>query len=300
MRFKEFAEATTPIGPNASWVQNGASGHTVFTEPWDAEKEKRNSEGVYLQQYKIDNGKLPAEIAQLKGPDGLYNVNAVTGSLIDKLMQKYPDSGSPFWGFSYKATQPADYYKEADRVQAELKKALATANEFAAPKSRFYWPNRPLPDDAIGGYKGDGSTGRVENVAKKFDPSDLKFYMSAIKWAVQHRFLDPMPPEQWLMILLTEGRDDFGFNIGQWNSQKSKTYADLEERLKAAGMTNSYQIGFVALTKSKMDKVKGNGMSFYQAWNGGAANLANYNAQAAAIKDPRNKPLLDIITAALA
>ena len=102
------------------------------------------------------------------------------------------------------------------------------------------------------------------------------------------------------MILLTEGRDDFGFNIGQWNSQKGPAWAKFEEQLKQAGLSNTAQIGFVALTKSKMDLVKRSGISFYQAWNGGGANMANYNAQAAAVKDPRNKPLLDVITSALA
>jgi hypothetical protein len=73
-----------------------------------------------------------------------------------------------------------------------------------------------------------------------------------------------------------------------------------EEQLKQAGLSNTAQIGFVALTKSKMDLVKRSGISFYQAWNGGGANMANYNAQATAVKDPRNKPLLDVITSALA
>jgi hypothetical protein len=157
-----------------------------------------------------------------------------------------------------------------------------------------------MPANAVGGYRGDGRTGKVENLAKPFDPSDLRFYMGAVKWAVTRRYLDPMSPEQWLMILLTEGRDDFGFNIGQWNSQKGPAWAKFEEQLKQAGLSNTAQIGFVALTKSKMDLVKRSGISFYQAWNGGGANMANYNAQATAVKDPRNKPLLDVITSALA
>jgi hypothetical protein len=65
-------------------------------------------------------------------------------------------------------------------------------------------------------------------------------------------------------------------------------------------MTNPIRIGFTAITKAKQDLVKRTGMSFYQAWNGGAANLANFAAQAKAVKDPRNKPILDLITGALA
>jgi hypothetical protein len=215
-------------------------------------------------------------------------------------MDKYPAAGSPFWGNSYKKNEPDYYEKEVANITADLKRALADSNEFATPKSRFYWPNRPLPDNAVAGYRGDGRTGKVENLAKKFDPTDLKFYMGAIKWAVSRRYMDPMPPEQWLMILLTEGRDDFGFNIGQWDKQKGPGWAKFEEQLKQAGLSNPAQIGFVALTKSKMDAVKRLGISFYQAWNGGSDHMANYNAQAAAVKDPRNKPLLDLITQALA
>jgi len=275
--------------------------HTVFDEPWDEKKEAENKESIFMRDYrKVGGGEIPAEITALKGVDGLYNVNGVTRSLVIGLMDKYPGPGSPFWGNIYKKIGGADYEKIVAEITDRLKKALASSNEFAAPKSRFYWPNRPLPDDAVGGYRGDGRTGRVENLAKQFDPSDVKFYLTAVKWAVTRRYLDPMPPEQWLMILLTEGRDDFGFNIGQWNSQKGQAWVKFEEQLKQAGLSNSAQIGFVALTKSKMDLVKRSGISFYQAWNGGGANLANYNAQVAAVKDPRNKPLLDVIAQALA
>jgi len=273
----------------------------VFNEPWDEKKEAEGRESIYMRAYReVGGGQIPAEIAQLKGADGLYNVNGVTRSLVIALMDKYPGAGSPFWGNSYKKYSPAEYDKTVVEITDRLKKALASANEFAGPKSRYYWPNRPMPADAVGGYRGDGRTGRVENLAKLFDPSDLRFYMGAVKWAVTRRYLDPMSPEQWLMILLTEGRDDFGFNIGQWNEQKGPAWAKYEAQLKQAGLSNTAQIGFVALTKSKMDLVKRSGISFYQAWNGGGANMANYNAQAAAVKDPRNKPLLDVITSALA
>jgi hypothetical protein len=275
--------------------------HVVFNEPWDEKKEAENNETFAMRIYReINGGQIPAEIAALKGADGLYNVNGVTRSLITGLMDKYPAAGSPFWGNIYKKSSPADYEKTIGEITDRLKKVLADSNEFAAPKSRFFWPNRPMPANAVGGYRGDGRTGKVENLAKQFDPTDLKFYMSAVKWAVSRRYMDPMPPDQWLMILLTEGRDDFGFNLGQWDRQKGPAWAKFEEQLKQAGLVNRAQIGFVALTKSKMDLVKRSGISFYQAWNGGAANLANYNAQATAVKDPRNKPLLDVITSALA
>jgi hypothetical protein len=275
--------------------------HVVIDEPWDEKKEAEYRESGLMRAYReIGGGQIPAEIAALKDANGLYNVNGVTRSLITGLMDKYPGPGSPFWGNSYKKYSPADYDKTVAEITDRLKKALASSNEFAAPKSRFFYPNRPLPANAVGGYRGDGRTGKVENLAKQFDPNDLRFYMSAVKWAVSRRYLDPMPPEQWLMILLTEGRDDFGFNIGQWDRQKGPAWAKYEEQLKQAGLSNNAQIGFVALTKSKMDLVKRTGISFYQAWNGGGANLANYNAQATAVKDPRNKPLLDVITSALA
>jgi hypothetical protein len=268
----------------------------VFDEPWDEKKEQDHRESAGMSWYKID-GKLPAEIQALKGADGQYNANAVTRQLIVDLMKKYP-TVSGLYGIKLQGTSSFETY--VTDAQRQLQKALQDSNEFSAPKSRFFYPNRPQPDDAASGFRGDGRTGKVENTAKKFDPSDLRFYMGAVKWAVSRRFIDPIPADQWLMILLTEGRDDFGFNIGQWNEQKSKPYADLEERLKTAGMSNGYQRGFVAIVKSKQDTVKRTGINFYQAWNGGAANLANYNIQAAAVKDPRNKPLLDIIAQALA
>ena len=278
--------------------------HVVFDEPWDDNAEQRNREGSSLQRYKVANGQLPPEILALKGADGIYQVNQITPDLAVNLAKKYQVPGSPFYMPRDVLANPRanlkDYYKYQDEITAGLTAALKTANEFAAPKSRFYFPNRPLPADAAGGHRGDGRTGSVENVAKKFDPSDLRFYMGAVKWAVSRRFLEPMTAEQWLMILLTEGRDDFGFNIGQWNSQKSKADAQFQEKLKSAGLSNDFQAGFVALTKSKMDVVKRTGINFYQAWNGGSTNMANYNAQAKAVKDPRNKPLLDIIAQALA
>lgn len=273
----------------------------VFNEPWDEKKDIEDRESIYMQDYrKVGGGEIPAEITALKGADGLYNVNGVTRSLVTALMDKYPGAGSPFWGNIDKKDFPADYNKTVAEITARLKKDLASTNERATPKSRYYWINRPMPANAVGGYRGDGRTGKVENLAKQFDPADLRFYMGAVKWAVARRYLDPMSPEQWLMILLTEGRDDFGFNIGQWDKQKGPAWAKYEEQLRQAGLSNNAQIGFVAITKSKMDLVKRSGMSFYQAWNGGGANMANYNAQAAAVKDPRNKPLLDLITQALA
>jgi len=252
--------------------------------------EQQNQQSTGLNQFTI-NGRLPAEIAALKGPDGMYNVNGVTRSLVADLMQKYP--GGPAGGGPYSSLH------DINDITNGLKQALAATNE-VSPKSRFFYPNRPLPADAIGGYRGDARSGGVENIAKNFDPGDLRFYLGAIKWAQSNRLIDPISPEQWLMILLTEGRDDFGFNSDQWDKQKGPGAVKFEEQLKKLGMTNPIRIGFTAITKAKQDLVKRTGMSFYQAWNGGAANLANFAAQAKAVKDPRNKPILDLITGALA
>ena len=176
--------------------------------------------------------------------------------------------------------------------------ALTSANEFATPRSRFFYPNRPAADNSLDGFRGTAKG--VENTAKKFDPADLQFYLGSFKWARDKRLVDPITPDQWLMILLTEGRDDFGFNDGQWAQQAGPADKQFEASLEKMGIANRTQRGFIALIRSKQSIVKRTGIPFYQAWNGGGANLGNYNAQVAAVKDPRNKPLLDLIATALA
>jgi len=301
MRFKEFAETTTPIGSGASWVQNGNTGHTVFTEPWDAEKEKRDSEGIYMQDLKLPDGSLPSEITALKGPDGQYDISRATMTFAEQLLRKYKKISYYKWqepGASDTPYMRDSRAKDIQDLKDAIVKSLTGANEGGAPKSRFYYPNRPQADNALQGFRGT-PTG-VENTAKKFDPSDINFYMTAYKWARNKRLLDPITAEEWMMILLTEGRDDFGFNMGQWQTQQGPQDKAFAEQLKKMGLTNSIQIGFIGLVKSKQDAVKRTGINFYQAWNGGAANLANYKAQGMAVKDPRNKPLLDLITTAVA
>jgi len=302
MRFKEFAEATTPIGPNASWVQNGAAGHTVFTEPWDAEKEKRDSEGIYMQDLKLPNGSLPPEITALKGTDGQYDISRATSTFAEQLLRKYKNISY----FRWQEPGPNDTQYDRDSRAKDIKdlkdtivKALTSANEGGTPKSRYYYPNRPQADNALQGFRGT-PTG-VENTAKKFDPSDINFYMGAYKWARNKRLLDPVSAEEWLMIMLTEGRDDFGFNIGQWLQQQGPGDKAFAEQLKQMGLTNSSQIGFIGLTKSKQNLIKqGSYKDFYAAWNGGTANMANFKAQQMAVADPRNKPILDLIKQAIA
>lgn len=273
-------------------------GHTVFTDPWNAEEEAK-PRSVYMQAYtdRKTGEFLYPELASLKLPNGMYDLNKITPQFIEQLMTKYPQSGSPFWGINMMRNS-SDPYKYRNEVQDRLVNALKSENDFAGPKSRFFYPNRPEATDSLQGFRGTAKG--VENTAKKFDPADIRFYMSAYKLGVSRRILDPISSSEWLMILLTEGRDDFGFNEGQWRSQMGAGERQFDAQMEQMGITNPTQRSFIGLIRSKQALVKRTGISFYQAWNGGAANLGNYNAQAAAVKDPRNKPLLDLISAAVA
>lgn len=291
MRFYEFIVETEVAMRN---------GHTVFLEPWDEDKEAKERESVYMSYIKLPNGTIPPEILALKNSAGIYDVDRIPYNFGETLLRKYKRIGNK----RFRDVSPQDTYdyqmqqKDFADFQNEIVQALTSTNEFSTPKSRFYYPNRPEAKDSLQGFRGTAKG--LENTAKKFDPADLQFYLGAYKWAVNRRLLDPITADQWAMILLTEGRDDFGFNPGQWRAQQGPGDKQFEQQLEQMGITNSTQRSFISLIRSKQAAVKRTGISFYQAWNGGAQNLGNYNAQAAAVKDPRNKPLVDLVASAIA
>jgi hypothetical protein len=294
MRFKEFSEAATPKDPNWS------NGHFVFNEPW--EKTKLATESLYMKYIKLPDGSIPPEILALKGPDGLYRVNSVTQAFARQLLSKYKKFPDYSWKELAAGASQTDrdiQDREVGEFRNQIDKALSDANERGAPKSHFFYPNRPYADNALPGFRGT-PTG-VENTAKRFEPVDINFYMGAYKWAVGQRLVDPISAEVWLMIALTEGRDDFGFNMGQWLQQQGPGDKAFAEQIKKMGLSNPEQIGFVGLIKNKQNLIKrGSYRDFYAAWNGGTANMANFQAQQRAVADPRNKPILDTIKQAIA
>jgi len=249
-------------------------------------------------------GQIAPEILALKGVDKMYDLGRVTGQFVKDLMRKYPQTfpgadKEPKPGAKPGTAQAGDldiYMREISYNRQNILKDLTSNNESAHFDNRFFYPARPFDDDALQGFRGDERTGRVENTAKKFDPKDMTFYLRAYKWAVDNQVVQPVPAEQWAMIALVEGRDDFGFNAGKWQEEvrKNPASANMDEKVKSMGLINTEQRYFVCLLAAKQRLQKG-GMPFYQAWNGGTQNLGRYQAQQLAIKDPRNAPLLAFI-----
>jgi len=249
------------------------------------------------------NDNLPPEIEKLKSPGGMFDTSKVTTSLIEKLASKYPNG--PYAVRRIPAPGRDSFSNlmildpaGIEKVKQQTIQALTDYNRLNRPLSHYFNPEREYGPNALPGHR--GAAKGVENLAKKFEPRDINFYLEAYQLAVQNQLVSPIPPDQWLMILLTEGRSDFGFNITQWKNQRGPADAKFEEQLKTMGIVNDGQTGFIAMIRAKQNIAKRTGKPFYQAWNGGAAHVGNYNNQVAAVKDPRNKPLLDLITQALA
>jgi hypothetical protein len=292
MRFKEIIEAK----------EDPYYWQAKPTDPYKPSYQDRNMYGVTIRDPGANIDKVAPEIEAIKGKDGIYDLARMTNQFVQDLMRKYPKT---FFGDFYEPTAKGGDYAAYSKYTEENKKRiiddLTFHNKWVHNDSRFFYPNRPYDTDALQGFRGDERTGQVENTAKKFDPKDMQFYLNAYKWALGKRLVDPVPAEQWAMIALVEGRDDFGFNIGNWTKEvaKNPTSAQKDKQLLDMGLVNEYQRSFVGVLIQKQAIVKKTGMNFYQAWNGGTQNVGRYQAQAKAVKDPRNKPLLDAIASML-
>jgi hypothetical protein len=314
MRARDFLIDATPVTtPIVSSKPTPSSSSDAFRTAARNSANPADEMGLTRMHLTMDGqptGTFPPEIEQLKSAGGMFDTSKVTPDFIKMMATKYNKSGSPFkvskdfpanhikWGGSLDPKFMVFDANGLEQVRKQTIKAMTDYNKYNSPRDKFWNPDRATSDNALPGHR--GAAKGVENLAKKFEPRDINFYLESYKWAVQKQLISPITSDQWLMILLTEGRSDFGFNIGQWMEQRGPADVKFEEQLKTMGLVNNEQTGFIALVRAKQGIAKHTGKPFYQAWNGGAANLDNYNNQVAAVKDPRNKPLLDLITQALA
>jgi hypothetical protein len=70
--------------------------------------------------------------------------------------------------------------------------------------------------------------------------------------------------------------------------------------LQQKGLTNNGQRGFCVTVMDKLTTAKRLGIPLYQAWNGSKIYLDRYNIQALAVKDPKNKQMVDLVKSILA
>lgn len=215
------------------------------------------------------------EIKQLRLPDGSWNTAQITDQFVQNLQKKYPGQvpleGTPQEARS-KILAAINLEGESDRYTAGL----------------------------IKGYR--GVENGIESLPTVYDPQVLKFYMSAYAQGLRLKLVNPISVEQWAMILLVEGRSDFGFNWIRYGNpselappeqrlfvQLEQQHPDLDKR----------QIGFIVLLRSKQQIMARTGKPFYQLWNGSTIYQSRYDNQAAAVQNPKNKPLVQFIQQAV-
>jgi hypothetical protein len=176
-----------------------------------------------------------------------------------------------------------------------------------------YWERQSSGDDGSNStlisWRMDPRTHRLESMPTTFNPDVVSRYLKLYKVCKDSKLLPAIPAELWAMILLVEGRSDFGFNnmenmifttqptinpkTGEW-VDGGEVKDPFVVALKNKGM-NSHSINFCRLLRDKISKSKRLGIPFYQAWQGSTKYLDRFNAQAEALKSPKNKQFLDFI-----
>ena len=258
----------------------------------------------------LDNGAIPPEVAELKTATGWYDTNRVTPEWMAKTAKAHPTDKNWKWlvvqpgsigGWitgSDKADQ-AFVTKTIDQKIDRLKFAMGMYN-------RHYWPgthsfsNRPYDQGIVPGYQADARTGKVETQSHNFDPVDIKYYLSAYKWCRDQQLMPVITPEQWIMLLLVEGSEDFGTRPVAQVTSLSPAMQKFDQMLEQKGMVNVRLRAFCVTVMDKLTTAKRLGIPLYQAWNGSKIYLDRYNIQALAAKDPKNKQLVDLVNSTLA
>jgi len=217
------------------------------------------------------------EIKQLRLSNGTWNTQAITDQFAQTLQKKYPGI-VPLAG-------------TAQQARANILAAIEADNRMVS------W-NAGL----IKGYRGDPKYPQgIETVPTVFDPEKLKFYMQAYKQGVALKLITPIPAEQWVMILLVEGRSDFGFNDVSFDVDMSPQDRKLVDQLadKYPNLDHR-QIAFIVMLRSKQQAQARTGKPFYQIWNGSTIYVSRFNNQVAAVQNPKNKPLVQAVQQAMA
>jgi len=101
------------------------------------------------------------------------------------------------------------------------------------------------------------------------------------------------------MLLLVEGSEEFGTRQEQEHNL-SPAMQKFDQLLKQKGLVNDRQRGFCVTVMDKLTTAKRLNIPLYQAWNGSKIYLDRYNIQALAVKDPKNKQMVDLVNSILA
>jgi hypothetical protein len=213
------------------------------------------------------------EIKQLRLSNGTWNTQAITDQFAQTLQKKYPGivplAGSP------------------QQARASILAAIEADNESSS------W-NAGL----IKGYR--GTPNGVETQPTVFDPDKLKYWMSAYRQGVALKLITPIPVEQWAMLLLVEGRSDFGYNWISFHVQMSPQDQKLLDQLETKLPNfDQNQRSFIVMIRSKQQAMARTGKPFYQIWNGSTIYQSRYNDQMAAVQHPKNRPLIQAVQQAL-
>ena len=158
--------------------------------------------------------------------------------------------------------------------------------------ARRWAPDQPLPAGWLQAWRGDARTGNIETLPLSFNPNaHMTKMLSAYKWARDKKLLPVIPPEIWAMLALVEGREDFGYNglVIDGRSQQRK----FMDQVVQAGMTDYLNLYWIVFLYEKLATAQRTGIPFYRVWNGSSMYQARFDAQADALKNPKNKPFLD-------
>jgi len=257
----------------------------------------------------LDNGTLPPEVAELITPTGMYDINKVTPEWMTKTAKAHPtDKNWKYlvappgsiggWITGSDKDDQAFIAKTIDQKIARLKFAMEQYNKYYWVGTHSY-SNRPYVQGIVPGYQADARIGKVETQPHNFDPVDIKYYLSAYKWCRDQGLIPVITPEQWIMLLLVEGTEDFGARpVGE--RSLSPAMQKFDQMLQQKGLVNMMQRSFCVTVMDKLTTAKRLGIPLYQAWNGSKIYLDRYNIQALAAKDPKNKQLVDLVNSILA
>jgi hypothetical protein len=274
------------------------------TRPWEDSPEEK-----YLERsLSLDNGQLPPEVKDILGPTGLYDPNKVTPEWMNKVANAHPNDRKwkDFATVNSMAASAGNWITGKDKqIQRDLdgqiskiKADIEAFNKSYRPAGHYY-NNRPYKQGIVQGHRADPKTMTVEPQSHNYDPIDIKYYLSAYKWARDKGLIPVITPEEWVMLLLVEGSEEFGAR-GEQAQNLSPAMKKFQANLEKQGMTNYGQLVFCTTVMDKITTARRLKIPLYQAWNGSKMYLNRYNAQALAVKDPKNKPLVDLITSTLA
>lgn len=180
--------------------------------------------------------------------------------------------------------------------QTDVAQAARPPNTFVShdyPRKR-YVPNSQL----IQGWRADEKAGRgIETQPTNFDRVWVTEILASVARARQAKLIAPISAEEFLAVLLTEGRSDFGFD-GKADTQPWKQgqnpWIKFREMVKAAGVKNDSWANFITLMRAKQNKAQKQGTIFYQAWQGSPRFNRRFQLNLAAAKHPKNAELLKL------